>query len=178
MKLSLSNAYKEFGCLVLEVGESQAEKFLEKFKAGEYEIKKTSNKRSLNANSYCWLLCEKIAKKLKSDAVSVYRDAVLEVGVYREYHLYPDEVNKFSRDWQELGIGWQVQKVDFDPNGETIVVNAYLGSSTYTTAEMARLIDWLNQEAENIGVETADGLHIQALLNSWEEDRQNGQKRL
>ena len=36
---------------------------------GEYtvEIKRYSKKRSLDANSYCWLLCQRIAEKLSAD---------------------------------------------------------------------------------------------------------------
>ena len=47
----------------------------------DIEIKRHRVKRSLDANSYCWVLCSKIADKLADDDVrntkeSVYREAI------------------------------------------------------------------------------------------------------
>ena len=44
------------------------------------EIKKRSKSRSLNANAFCWVLCEKIAKELSKNGyiskVDVYKRAI------------------------------------------------------------------------------------------------------
>lgn len=46
------------------------------------ELKKWYKKRSLDANSYCWVLCDSIAKELSKDGTSitkedVYKDSIL-----------------------------------------------------------------------------------------------------
>ena len=51
----------------------------------DVEAKKHRNKRSVDANAYCWVLCDKIAKKLTvEDAVitkeDIYRDAKRNIG--------------------------------------------------------------------------------------------------
>ena len=179
MKLTILDARWEYDRLWLQCQEHEAFKFLDEFKdkAGVWELKKPSNKRSLNANSYCWVLCGKIAEAVKTTDVDVYRDAVLDVGVYREYHLKPAEVPLFEKDWQSLGLGWQTRQVDFDPDGDTIVVFAYKGSSTYNTEQMSRLINWLVGEADELGIETENDAYINSLLERWEQE-QHGQKRL
>ena len=171
-KLSIESAKREFDGLVLEVDPNQADKFLETFKPGEYEISPYKEKRSLNANSYCWVLCGKIAQKLKRRDVDIYREAILDVGYYEEIRLLPQQVDGFMKSWARLGIGWQTEQVDFDQDGNTVVVFAYYGSSTYNTAEMSRLINWLVQEAEQLGIETEDPEKVRQMLEYWEREFQ------
>ena len=40
------------------------------------EIKKWYKKRSLDANSYCWVLCEKIAKEISKDGTIVTKEDI------------------------------------------------------------------------------------------------------
>ena len=52
------------------------------------KIDKYRPKRSLNANAYLWVLCEKLADKLTEDGIphtkqEVYRTAIKEKGIYR-----------------------------------------------------------------------------------------------
>ena len=48
----------------------------------EYElvVKKKSGKRSLNANSYHWVLCEKMAKKLRTSRYQVHNQLLCDYG--------------------------------------------------------------------------------------------------
>lgn len=54
------------------------------------ELKKWRQKRSLDANSYCWVLCDKIAKELCKDGTivtkeDVYKDAILQIGSFEPF---------------------------------------------------------------------------------------------
>ena len=40
---------------------------LEQAKDKQFEIKEYRQKRSLDSNAYCWVLCDKIAKELSKD---------------------------------------------------------------------------------------------------------------
>ena len=124
-KLTVDSARREFDSLILEVEPSKADAFLEHFKPGEYEISPVSKKRSLNANSYCWVLCDKIAAKVGKTKEEVYRDAVLDVGYYAEFTMRPNAVDRFTEDWSRNGIGWQTALVDYEQDGNLVVVFAY-----------------------------------------------------
>lgn len=55
---------------------------LDKNKKYDVEIKEHREHRSLNANSYCWVICEKIAKAINSTKIDVYRRAIHDVGTF------------------------------------------------------------------------------------------------
>ena len=40
------------------------------------ELKKYRNKRSLDANAYCWVLCDRIAKELCKDGARITKEQV------------------------------------------------------------------------------------------------------
>lgn len=46
------------------------------------ELKKWRQKRSLDANSYCWVLCDKIAKELCKDRTIVTKEDVYKDAIY------------------------------------------------------------------------------------------------
>ena len=169
-KLHIGSARREFDSLILEVEPWEADNFLESFKPGEFEISPVSKKRSLNANNYCWLLCGKIAAKLGIRDVDVYRDAVLDVGYYAAFTMHPQEVDSFTVSWGKLGIGWQTAQVDYEQDGNLVTVFAYYGSSTYTRQEMKRLLDWLVQEAQQLGIDMEDPAKIQQMLDYWDKE--------
>ncbi len=48
----------------------------------DIEVKKHRNKRSLDANAYCWVLIGKLAEKMNLKVNEVYKMAIKEVGAY------------------------------------------------------------------------------------------------
>ena len=46
-------------------------------------------------------------------------------------------------------------------------VFAYYGSSTYNTTEMSRLIDYVVDEAKELGIETLPPEQLNAMKESW-----------
>lgn len=137
------------------------------------KIDKYRPKRSQNANAYLWVLCEKLADKLSEDGVpytkeEIYRSAIKARGIYREQGELPLDFAKTSRHaWEMLGTGWITEQVDFEPDGDRVVVRYYYGSSTYNSKQMCRLIDWLLEECRQYDIPTKSDEEIKSLLNSW-----------
>jgi hypothetical protein len=129
-----------------------------------YELKVVSEKRSLNANNYCWVLCDQIAQVIHSTKEDVYRLAITEVGRFIEMSFTSQkDMDDFVRWWQEKGIGWIVEMVDT----ELMIVHAYIGSSRYTTQEMNVLIDNIVESARELGISTKSDEEIDSLVRSW-----------
>ena len=131
------------------------------------EIEKEKKKRSLSANAYCWVLAEEIAQKLSLSKEQVYKQAISQVGVAQAYTMDEEAVGRFKQVWEANGIGFQVIAMPAH-NGKCDVI-AYIGSSKYTRDEMARLIDWMVQEAEDLQIDTRTPAERALLLDEWGE---------
>ena len=130
------------------------------------EIKKAANKRSKDANAFCWVLVDKIAEKMHIAKSEVYRSAIREIGGVSETVCVRDKaVERLRSGWEKNGIGWQTETMPSKLHGCTNVV-LYYGSSTYDTAQMSRLIDLLIQEAEQLGIPTLRD-EATELLGRW-----------
>ena len=137
-----------------------------KNKEVEFGLNIYTPKRSRNANSYCWELCEKIAEVMSRDGTvftkeDVYRQSIREVGIW------PDDAKTLRTAWEMLGVGWVTEQVDFAPDGENVVVRCYYGSSKYSRKQMGRLIDNLVQECETLGIEHRPPDEIEKLKSLW-----------
>lgn len=148
--------------------------YLEELKGLELdiEIDKHREKRTLNANAYCWVLCDKIAKKLTvPDAVitkeDVYKDAILNIGTFQPMIVEEKAYDNLKRIWEKQGLGFLIQEVS--RKDKCIRINCYYGSSTYNTKEMSLLIELLVQQAKEQGIETKSKAEIDSLLRSWEK---------
>lgn len=128
----------------------------------EYELKPYRQKRSLSANSYAWVLLDKLAEKLRTTKEDLYKVAVSRVGVFEEIKVTSPEAGKrFKRIWQRNGLGWLTKTID-----DTTIL-AYYGSSTYDTKQMARLIDYLQDECKEQGIEVRPQWEVDAMLKEW-----------
>lgn len=163
--------------ITLEVNEKQsALQMADALKGAEklsIKIGKFRAKRSLDANAYLWQLCTMIADKLSDGGAphtkeEIYRKAIKARGICREQGELPLDFAKTSRTaWEMLGTGWITEQVDFEPDGERVIVRYYYGSSTYNTKQMSRIIDWLVVECQQLGIETKPKAEIDSLLSSW-----------
>lgn len=145
-------------------------------KPGAYEVKRVNKKRSIDANNYCWKLCTEIANVVGNTKEDVYRDAINHVGVSDVMQFFDTEVNgvkkskydamaDFKRKWYSNGTGWFTKTLDKDK----CVLQAYYGSSRYDVKEMARLIDWLVDQAQEIGVPTMSDDELKLMIGRWKE---------
>ena len=155
---------------------------LEKFKGDFTEgtlwdavIKKHRERRSLDANAYCWVLLRRLAEKLQDitpdgktkTKEEIYRDHIRDVGVFEPLPIREDAVERFCAAWAAKGVGWFVDIIDDSKLPGYKRVHAYYGSSTYNTAEMSRLIDNIVQDCKALGVETLPPQELQRLKEEW-----------
>lgn len=135
------------------------------------ELKKYREKRSLDANAYCWVLCDKIAKELSSDKTiitkeQIYKDAILQIGSFEPFIVQESGFEKFKRIWEKQGLGYLVQEAS--RKDKCVRVNCYYGSSSYDSKEMSLLIGLIVQECQQLNIETKSKSEIDSLLNQWE----------
>ena len=123
-------------------------------------------KRSLDANAYLWVLCDQIAKAIRSTQEEVYRAAIKRVGVVDVIPMREDAAAEWCRRWRSRGIGWVVETADAGLDG-WVEVLAYWGSSTYSATEMSRLLDDVIEEAKGLGIETATPEQLALMREEW-----------
>lgn len=133
------------------------------------EFKKHNPKRSKSANDFCWALCTDIGKALTPPIPKeeVYRKAIRDVGEYEPLPIREDAVETFQRRWASHGTGWFAEVVDNSKLKGYKLVFAYYGSSTYDTAAMSRLIDYLAQDARNMGLSLPATKEQEEMINAW-----------
>lgn len=151
---------------MLQTDSPDAKRFVYKFKAGRYELNKQTEKRSLDANAYCWVLCTKIAEVVGISKEEVYQRAIQEGNQFVMMSVSDEDYESLVRSWTSKGIGWRVQLVD--DLGGIKTVFAYYGSSVYDTKAMSRLVDSLKDEATSLGIEVRPDDEVQAMLEAWE----------
>lgn len=133
----------------------------------DVSIKKHRNKRSLDANGYCWVLCKKIADVIGSTKEDVYRASIKQVGSFEVIPVKNEAVDKFMSAWQSKGIGWVSEVLSESKiNGYTNII-AYYGSSTYDSREMSILIDNLVYQAKELNIDVMTAEEIANLKSLW-----------
>ena len=131
------------------------------------ELSKWHEKRSVNANAFCWKLLDEIAKKVKSTKEEVYKQIIKRVGVFEVLPIKNISVNSFIKKWKSKGLGWVCENLGNSkiPNYTNII--AYFGTSTYDTSEMSRFIDEVVNEAESLGIQTETPDKIAEIKSLW-----------
>ncbi len=134
----------------------------------EITVKQWKNKRSNNANAYMWELLGELAVIMKLPAEEIYRNAIKAVGIYKDFPPLPQrEANTLKTAWRNLGIGWQAEQLDYDTDGQNVIVRCYYGSSVYNTKQMSRLLDFVLQDCWALGIPTRTPDEIAALKAAW-----------
>lgn len=155
--------------IAVEVPNNKLDPILEKIQKGcEVSFTDIKKVRSLNANGYMWILCDQIAEVIKSTKEEVYRQAVMNVGVFAPICVKDVAFPHTKRVWEARGVGYILQDVARRSNW--VLCNAYIGSSNYTSKEMARLINELVQEAENVGIDTISSKEREKLILKWRKN--------
>ncbi len=156
--------------LILTTKDATARRLAYDFKPGEYELKKTRKKRSLDANAYFFVLADKLSEVLNIPKEDIYRNYVKDIGGVSEIVCVKDAaVAKLCEGWRHNGLGWQTDTLPSKLKGCTNVI-LYYGSSTYDTAQMSRLIDRVVEDCKIQGIETKTPEEIANLLSLWESE--------
>ena len=152
-----------------DMGKAMALVRKHKNKLYNLEIKEYRKKRSLDANAYAWVLINKLADALRITPKEIYRQAIQNVG--GNYEILPikvDAAEHFKQVWEAQGLGWPCvdmgkSKVDGYRN-----LRAYYGSSTYSTTQMAQLIDILLQDCRALDIEVKSEEEIASIMGAWQ----------
>lgn len=132
------------------------------------EIKEYRKKRSLDANSYCWVLLDKLAAVTGIPKTELYRNLIREIGGNCEIGCFKDiAVKKLCKIWGENGIGWLTETMPSKLEGCTNVI-LYYGSSSYDTAQMSRLVSMVVDECKAQGIETMTPDELCKLKGLWD----------
>lgn len=140
----------------------------------DVEIKKHRQKRSLDANAYCWILIDKLSAELSLSKEQVYREAIRNIGGVSEIVCVQSEAyDRLKTVWTAKGLGWQVEQLPSKIDG---CVNAvlYFGSSMYDTKQMSSLIDQLVQDCNSLGIPTETPEQIEQIKSLWANAPQKG----
>lgn len=161
--------------LCLEIAEPEKAKIIDNELTGKgaltVEIKKYRKKRSLDANAYFWVLVDKLARKTGIDKLTIYRDAIKEIGVLRQVEISENAVDTLIHSWSLHGLGWVAEKLDYSKNKGFVLINLYYGSSTYNTKQMSLLIDNIVQDCKAVGIETMTPAELAVLKDAWEKEK-------
>ncbi len=142
----------------------------------DVEIKEKRKHRSLNANNYMWKMCQRIAEELSKNGYTskedVYRKAIKDCGHFTYVPVRADAVDRYIQIWQGHGTGWiaedagECQSLKGYHN-----IMCYHGSSVYNTKEMARLIDCLVDECNQLDIKLEPSEYIQSLVDGWANEQ-------
>lgn len=135
------------------------------------ELKQYRKQRSLNANSYFWVICNEIANVLRADKDDIYIQMLTKYG-QREPNLVSivaDAVDIVFRATKNhcCVVG------ESELNGKTFKHLAILkGSSQYETREMSILIDGVVSEAKEMGIETLTPNDLARIKSEWGSEKE------
>lgn len=130
------------------------------------EIKPYRARRSLDANAYCWVLCQKLSEKLNCTKEDVYKEAIRKAGQFDFIAVTETATEQFIKAWQSKGLGWYAEASESKIDGCKKVM-VYYGSSVYDSKEMAHLIDYIVSECKEQGIETLPPWEVERLKKEW-----------
>lgn len=158
-----------------EIGADQwrpLQAFLDKLKGFDIsaELSKWTHKRSLDANAYFHVLCDKIARAVNAGNDETKRNLVLEYGTQKHHEdgspswfVIPKGENPLDRSkYPKWFTGVMVNGKESDAYIE------YKETHTMDTAEMAALIDGTISEAKDLGIETLPPDELERMMKRWE----------
>jgi hypothetical protein len=133
------------------------------------EVKPFRQRRSLDANAYCWVLMDKLAEKLHKSKVEIYREYIRDIGGNSDTLCVQNRaLERVCQGWSRNGIGWLTDTFPSKIEGCTNVI-CYYGSSEYDTEQMSRLIDLIVQDCKEQGIETMTPGELAKLKAMWGE---------
>ena len=131
-------------------------------------IEKRKEKRSLDSNSYLWLLIGKLAEKLGKKNTDVYKEYVKETSAFKIVPIREDAIEEWFRIWGGHGIGWICEDMGECRNIKGYHnIKSFYGSSVYDTKQMSHLIDMVVQDCKDAGIETLPPDELQRLKELW-----------
>lgn len=130
----------------------------------EVTIEKYSESRTLKANAYLWLLVTKIANALRESKEDIYLDMLKSYGQGGVASVQEKDEDRFIRSYKyHEYLGESVNKGRLFKHYQF-----WVGSSEYSRAEFAILLDGVILEAKNLGIEVRPQEEIDSMLSEME----------
>lgn len=127
-------------------------------------IKEYKEPRSNNANSYMWVIIQEMADILKTSKEELYKKYIKEKGLFRTIRVNNEAVDTMIKIWSDKGLGWFSEISNKNDNDTELIM--YYGSSSYNTKQMSNFIDYIIQDAKELGIDTTTLEEQQRLLNN------------
>lgn len=165
-------------CLQLFVKNRPAAlQYLENMKPGRTytaDLKEYHQKRSLDANAYAWVLMSKLAERLTTEAQGdtayskddVYLDMLKRYGQTFVVKVPNGSVEMFKRQYK-----YCEQHETLPPEERAQYYRVWLGSSDYSSAEMALFINGIISECKEQGLETATPQELARIMEETYEKK-------
>lgn len=133
----------------------------------EVTIKKWHPKRSLTANAYCWVLCQKIAELLKTSKDEVYEELIQKYGYFlMNEDDSPVTITVSSKvDMSRIDGHFRFYRDSKDGRFKSYIL--IRGSSQYDSKEMAHFIDGIVSECKDMGIETLPPDELKRMVGEW-----------
>lgn len=126
--------------------------------------KKFRKKRSLDSNSYAWVLMQEIAEAINSDRWSVYLEMLQKYS--REFTFVICKENAVDR-LKEL-YRTCIDYGEVNVNGtEGHQVQVFFGSSTFDSKAMSVFIEGIVYECKQLGIETMPPDDLKRMVEQW-----------
>lgn len=126
-----------------------------------FTVDEYHEKRSLNANAYCWALIGKLADVLRSNKEDVYVQMLKRYGQSEVISVLSHiDLTGYFKYIEAIGTA-TLQGKQFTH------YKIFKGSSEYDTREMAILIDGIVSECKEVGIETLPPDKIEHLKEMW-----------
>ena len=137
------------------------------------EIRKTSKKRSLDANSYYWVLVDKLSKALDISMPHCHNLMLRRYGTFKLFGgqvmytviLDTDEASRDADEAEECHIK-PTSEVREGKDG--LMYRTYIllkGSHEYNTTEFSNLVEGIVDECHQVGIETATPNEIARMMS-------------
>lgn len=170
MKLSIQSMIVKKGDLIIEPTNDTKhiiyrliEEYNNSKKPYVAEIGKIKKKRSLDSNSYTWVLITEIANILRSSKDEVYFKMLKRYGQGGWVSIQDKHVENFKRTWkynESEGIA-ELNEKKFEH------FRFWVGSSQYSTKEMSIFLDGIISECKEMGINTMTSVEIEQLNSLW-----------
>ena len=173
-KLKVLDVNRDIIRVEFEAGSDQKKTLLAFIKSNEgkdisFDLSKWTHKRSLDANAYFHVLCDKIARAVSAGNDETKRNLVLEYGTQKRtddgspsWFVIPKGDSPFIRSkYPKWFTGVMVNGKEADAYIE------YKETHTLDTAEMAALIEGTISECKELGIETLAPDELERMMTQW-----------
>lgn len=131
---------------------------------------KWREKRSLNANAYCWALITQIAAEVKSTPQEIYDQMILDYSLPEKDENGPIIITvRGDVDMEHIKGHWKFYQASSDWKWKSFV--KMIGSSEMDTKMMSDFLDMVIDEAEGLGIDTATPDEVERMKALWRPEK-------